>query len=919
MDQVLKSTYHLKKLGSGVVLTPCTPLDEDCNSSLGEDFEKTDESEEDQPQRIPLAKEKGSKTKKSKSKNDRRDEDSKGSLQPGSSTAVLHSPIILPLDSMIAKYLDNTPTLVKEMSDKVQVDLSVDEKAGTITLSQSELSPLNWPSIATENIQLVLSDSVCKADIHVPSQAAGEIYPIIIGGCTQEGLQYALGQGDNKVYVTGKTQSVKKLKSDVEELCGRMIRKVEIIDVSEEEYAYMKGITFSIIQKDHPSIQFKCVDIDHSLSVDGSLHDVSFLKQNFSKYISHFTATVSLHPLASDFLRVGKGLEFLQTILQKACCVPFFIQQDAERSVSLVLLSPHDKAYEAENLALKVRDSVKVTTVTLPKHFMTAVGEGQKLSSFKEGLTRKTPHCSIMQNGELIFVSNSEESSSVFEAYRTFINEECSCVDSIHFKKGAWRFLQSSSHMKKWIDVKEELKTLDVSIVSSSKTSARKPFVKIKGMPESIAIAKEKLMNLQSSIIEQTIPIARPGVCQYFFNDTNGKTILKGVETQANVCIEMGVKEDEHEATCTKTGAEFVRACFGNTKEMKTINVYVGDITEFNKAEVIVNAANENLMHAGGVAKAIEAKGGIQIRKDSEKYVNTRGKLNTGSAVIFPRVGNLPPPYKAIVHAVGPKWMKMRGNDREKLLLKKVVFDSLKEAKNYNSIAIPAISGGIYGFPSDVCAMILMEAAKAFSEKERNAALSEINFVVLQDSVDSFISAAKQIFPAYIHCPSDMTPQSNPTPSVLPAGGSSARRRRRKKSFMPNSSSASLSQGPLQGGTTNMKFTRGIMEMVKITQGDIFKNLVSIINFFPYDISIIISFQQEDVIVNPTDQKFSFNGFVATALKTHAGPGLEEECDSTKKPLKTGDVITTGAHSLSAQYILHIVLPSYKEKNSVQV
>ncbi len=73
------------------------------------------------------------------------------------------------------------------------------------------------------------------------------------------------------------------------------------------------------------------------------------------------------------------------------------------------------------------------------------------------------------------------------------------------------------------------------------------------------------------------------------------------------------------------------------------------------------------------------------------------------------------------------------------------------------------------------------------------------------------------------------------------------------------------------------------------------------------------------MIVNTTDQNFSFNGFVATALKQKAGPGLEEECEATQTPIPIGEVITTGAHALNAQYIVHIVLPSYDGKKSLQV
>ena len=99
--------------------------------------------------------------------------------------SVLHAPVILPLDPMLAKY---TPSVMTELKDEIKVDISIDEKSGSITLSQNEVSSQNWPVEATEKIQFFLSNSVCKTDIYVPNEGASDVYPILIGGCTQEGL-----------------------------------------------------------------------------------------------------------------------------------------------------------------------------------------------------------------------------------------------------------------------------------------------------------------------------------------------------------------------------------------------------------------------------------------------------------------------------------------------------------------------------------------------------------------------------------------------------------------------------------------------------------------------------------------------------------------------------------------------------------
>ena len=860
----MKSTYHKKKLGAEVTLSVCTPLDsfEETGKNLSDSENSSSEDDSKSTKKQPL-RQKDSQlqdkaiknTKESiKIKNKNTSTKSKGKenvvvsededdydIADDYSNTILHAPVVFPLDSMIAKYLSHNPAQIEELSRDAKVSIAVDEQLGSITLSQNELSPQNWPSVVTEQLKYTLSDLFCKVEIHVPNEAAGEVYPIIMGNCTREGLQYAFGQGDNKVCVAGKAQLVNKLKSDVEELCGRMIRKVEVIKVSEEDYAYLKGLKFSSIQNEHRGIQFKCVDLDHSLSANGSLHDVAMFKENLSKFISHSRAPVNLHPLAFEFLRVGKGSGILQNILQGTKCISYFVQESpSSQRFNLFLLCAQEDAYQAEAVAMKVSDSLKLQTLDLPKHFISSVANGHKYTNFKDGLLKKVPHLSIFQDNKLVIISSNEACSSVQEAYSTFISEECSAVLSVRYKKGVWRLLQTTSAEKKWIKLIEELKKLGVSIVSSSKSSAQKPFIKIKGMPESIAIAKEKLMDLQKSIVELQLPIARPGVCHYFFKDPNGQMILRGVETDANVCIEMVVEESDHKTLDTSGSAapDFVRVCFGNTNEMKSVNVYVGDITEFNKAEVIVNAANENLKHAGGVAQAIEAKGGIQIKQDSEDLIRKRGRVPMGSAVLFPRVGNLPPPYKAIVHTVGPKWIQK--SDREKALLRKAITSSLSEAKDYNSIAIPAISGGIYGFPPDVCAQVLMDAVKKFSETERYATLSEINFVVFQDNVETFISAAKNVFDN-IHCHNDTV--TTPTVSVGNGSGNVIQNRRRKRvgSSTPTPVSSTPTQvhsvtptpaaatniNPPQVTTSKTQFSSSVTRKIKITNGDILKNLVS--------------------------------------------------------------------------------------------
>ena len=151
-----------------------------------------------------------------------------------------------------------------------------------------------------------------------------------------------------------------------------------------------------------------------------------------------------------------------------------------------------------------------------------------------------------------------------------------------------------------------------------------------------------------------------------------------------------------------------------NLDNNKILRLVEGDITERN-VDVIVNAANSSLKHGGGVAAAIVRKGGAVIQDESDMIITAGGLVPVGSAVIT-TAGRLP--CKAVIHTVGPRM----GEGNEDYKLRKAVRSSLLLAseKCFTSISMPAISSGIFGFPKDRCARILVEESKTFLEGNNN-------------------------------------------------------------------------------------------------------------------------------------------------------------------------------------------------------
>ncbi len=138
-----------------------------------------------------------------------------------------------------------------------------------------------------------------------------------------------------------------------------------------------------------------------------------------------------------------------------------------------------------------------------------------------------------------------------------------------------------------------------------------------------------------------------------------------------------------------------------------------GDITELD-TDAIVNAANERLAHGGGVAGVISRKGGPAIQRESDEWVRRHGPVPTGSAAITSG-GNLKARY--VIHAVGPVY---DGTPRSAELLASAVRSALRMADEHNlkSIALPAISTGIFGYPMEEAAEVMLRAAIEYLEGE---------------------------------------------------------------------------------------------------------------------------------------------------------------------------------------------------------
>ena len=153
----------------------------------------------------------------------------------------------------------------------------------------------------------------------------------------------------------------------------------------------------------------------------------------------------------------------------------------------------------------------------------------------------------------------------------------------------------------------------------------------------------------------------------------------------------------------------------------QVICVVQGDLTA-ETVDAIVNAANERLMHGGGVAGAISRRGGPAIQHESTAWVREHGPVPTGSAAIT-GAGSLPCRY--VIHAVGPVWGT--GDEEAKLASAVQAALDLADQREQRSISMPGISSGIFGFPKPLCAQVMLGAILEWLAERSESSVRQVN------------------------------------------------------------------------------------------------------------------------------------------------------------------------------------------------
>lgn len=165
-----------------------------------------------------------------------------------------------------------------------------------------------------------------------------------------------------------------------------------------------------------------------------------------------------------------------------------------------------------------------------------------------------------------------------------------------------------------------------------------------------------------------------------------------------------------------------------------TLRVVAGDLTA-QEVDAVVNAANEQLAHGGGVAKALATAGGPEVQQESDAWVAEHGPLDHGRSAVT-TAGRMPATH--LIHVVGPRYRDDQHNQR---LLRETVTAALDAARDVGatSVALPAISTGVFGYPPQEAGRVIADACASWLGYRRGS-VEEVRLVGLNaDAAAHFV------------------------------------------------------------------------------------------------------------------------------------------------------------------------------------
>ncbi|XP_053143016.1 protein mono-ADP-ribosyltransferase PARP14 [Hemicordylus capensis] len=648
-----------------------------------------------------------------------------------------------------------------------------------------------------------------------------------------------------KIQVENLTKDAEKAKQTIQ----------ETLSVAPIKYAVLhKVLLENNIYKENPNLKLSYDSSAKTIQLSGAPAEVYKIKSDLlEKLHSMAEKNVNFHPHVLQFLQHTSSKKVSAVIFDANKINAFY--ELANGSVELVghsaeslLKAEEQMKKDLDNKCINLEDQEIINK----REWKELIRQLEKKHNSKED-TVIIDDCLVQaEDAKVTIAGYTKAVADVYSELSDFVERNTRMLKVIPVKSIAILQFLEKEKGKAWHNLKTKGLKMEFGPPSKCKN------IILSGPKAEVLNAANVCEEMLSSLHSINVMFEKPGVTVFFTNREH--SYVTEVKERFKCLIRLQKHGEYNEGSPSKIGNPYAEI---KLKDGIAVEVHMGDLTCY-PVDVVVNASNEELKHIGGLADALSKAAGPQLQQECDDLVWRHGSLKPGRAVIT-RAWNLP--CKEVIHAVGPRW-NSSAKEKCTLQLKKAVRESLHlaETNNHRSIAIPAISSGIFGFPLKECAHSIVTAIKeAFEESAESGCLKQICLVDLsENTVQALSDALNEVFV-------DGPPQAiAPSPPQL------------------------VSQPQSIGGDYQMVTSTEGLKLILQQKG--------------------IEDAMTDVVVSSigTDLKLGV-GLLSKALLQKAGPMLQAEFDQALQGqgVQAGSVIQTGGCNLDCRFVLHVVLPMW--------
>ena len=618
----------------------------------------------------------------------------------------------------------------------VMCKLKLQESKATVIVSATKDTKADWKKDCERLLLSYLDNEYFKETITFPEEVAEDASDILV---STKYIVFEIGADGNNATLAGEKGAVKEVKKQIHDMCAQkqITRKIEL---DRREYDFFA----QVVQKTFKSITaFESSAEKHTITVAGSMNDVSATVKSIKEAVQHAVVPVSVDAVMVRFIDT-EGRQELEDKMHDACVRAAIHVKMYVTPPTLELLYQEQLVQHVKNFAESIPRHITAVNMVLSEAF-TKPPFSQELMKYSQELT--TSHHVLIETRRdgLLICGFKQAAGDVQMSLEKFIKNKCKSSHTFDIQKGMWRLIAGPMN-KQWNKIENACQSSEVEYTVPSESAGGGYVIEFKGDEAKVQKIVKDLDGLLQSTHKTTMALKTAQICHYFLEKGEGARQIPGIEQQANAVIEVcRIRSSPRAKPKSKNNAasKISEQCSALVIDAKHIIIHLGDITGF-PADIIVNAANEDLRHIGGLAYSILKKGGKEIQDASDRYTKSHGKLSAGDVWLSTVVGRLP--CLALIHAVGPRWKK---NPTDRDHLKEACINCLTNARGYKSIALPAISTGMFGCPMDQCADVMVSSTVEFCKTQRHAPLDEINIVLFKSSdVPPFIKALGTHLPA---------------------------------------------------------------------------------------------------------------------------------------------------------------------------